>query len=260
VDEEVLSESCRNFKRYSIYQTIPVLIAFEMIKGLRESIHYMLTRRHAALLGGLLVLIAGVWGLVALTDNVVQGDTQRFDMRVIRWFAVHRGPPTLQDVGRDLTALGGVTVLTIVTAAVVGFLLISRKRGAAILMVVAVVGGLAISSVIKHFVNRPRPPWQYQAAYVFTASFPSGHSMLSAITYLTLGALLAQVIERKVLKLYVISIAVLVTFLVGLSRVYLGVHWPTDVLAGWTAGLLWSLLCLSVAHQLQLHGTVERAS
>lgn len=229
-----------------------------MINAFREPIHYLITRRHAALLGGLLVLIAGGWGLVALTDTVVQGDTQRFDMRLIRWFAAHRGPQALQDVGRDLTALGGVTVLTLVTSAVVGFLLISRKRGAAILMIVAVLGGLVISSVIKHFVNRPRPPRQYQAAYVFTASFPSGHSMLSAVTYLTLGALLAQVIQRRVLKLYVISIAVLVTFLVGLSRVYLGVHWPTDVLAGWTCGLVWSLVCLSVAHQLQLRGAVER--
>lgn len=229
-----------------------------MINELREAIHYLITRRHAALLGGLLILIAGGWGLVALTDNVVDGDTQRFDNRAIRWFAAHRGPQALQDVGRDLTALGGVTVLTLVTAAVVGFLLISRKRGAAILMVVAVVGGLTISSVIKHLVNRPRPPRQYQAAYVFTASFPSGHSMLSAVTYLTLGALLAQVIQRRLLKLYVILIAVLVTFLVGLSRVYLGVHWPTDVLAGWTGGLVWSLVCLSVAHQLQLRGAVER--
>lgn len=228
-----------------------------MIKLLREAFHFLLTRRHAAFLGGLLVLIAGTWGLVALTDFVVQGDTQRFDMRLIRWFAAHRGPQALQDVGRDLTALGGVAVLTLVTAAVVGFLLISRKPGAAILMIAAVVGGLAISSVIKHFVNRPRPPRQYQAAYVFTASFPSGHSMLSAATYLTLGALLAQVIQRRVLKLYVISVAALITFLVGLSRVYLGVHWPTDVLAGWTGGLAWSLVCLSVAHQLQLRGAVE---
>lgn len=229
-----------------------------MLKHVVEPIRFLLTRRHALLLGALLVVVAGVWGLVALTDNVVEGDTQHFDGRVIRWFAAHRGPQWLQDVGRDLTALGGVTVLTLVTFAVVGFLMISRKRGAAVLMTVAVVGGLAIGSTIKHFVDRPRPPRQFQAAYVFTASFPSGHSMLSAVTYLTLGALLAQVIERRVLKLYVLSVAVLVTFLVGLSRVYLGVHWPTDVLAGWTAGLVWALICLSVAHQLQLRGDIER--
>lgn len=228
-----------------------------MISALREAIAYLVTRKHAVLLGGLLVLIAGGWGLVELTDRVVEGETQRFDLRVIRWFAAHRGPQSLQDVARDLTALGGVTVLTLVTIAVVGFLMIDRKRGAAALMIVAVVGGLSIGSLIKHIINRPRPPRQYQAAYVFTASFPSGHSMLSAVTYLTLGALLAQVIRRRVLRLYVICVAVLLTFLVGVSRVFLGVHWPTDVLAGWTAGLIWALLCLSVAHQLQLRGAVE---
>lgn len=229
-----------------------------MFGMLREVIEYLVHRKHAALLGALLVLTGGCWALVELTDRVLEGQTQRFDLRVIRWFAAHRGPQGLQDVARDLTALGGVTVLTLVTLAVVGFLTIDRKRGAAALMIVAVGGGLTISSIIKHFVNRPRPPRLYQAAYVFTASFPSGHSMLSAVTYLTLGALLAQVIQRRVLKLYVILVAVLLTFLVGVSRVFLGVHWPTDVLAGWTAGLLWALLCLSIAHQLQLRGAVER--
>ena len=231
-----------------------------MLQTVKEPIHYLLTRRHALALAALLVIVAGVWGLVALTDNVVEGDTQHFDSRVNRWFAMNRGPQWLQDAGRDLTALGGVTVLTLVTCAVVGFLLISAKRGAAILVIVAIVGGLVIGSTIKHFVNRPRPPREFQAAYVFTASFPSGHSMLSAVTYLTLGALLAQVVKRRVLKLYILTIAVLVTFLVGLSRVYLGVHWPTDVLAGWTAGLVWALICLIVAHELQRRGAIERES
>jgi undecaprenyl-diphosphatase len=229
-----------------------------MLQMIKEPVRYLFTRRHALALTALLVIVAGVWGLVALTDNVVEGDTQRFDSRAIRWFAAHRGPQWLQDGGRDLTALGGVTVLTLVTIAVVGFLLISRQRGAAVLVVVAIVGGLLIGSAIKHFVNRPRPPRQFQAVYVFTASFPSGHSMLSAVTYLTLGALLAQITPRRVLKLYIIAVAALVTFLVGLSRVYLGVHWPTDVLAGWTAGLVWALICLMVAHELQRRGAIER--
>lgn len=229
-----------------------------MLQTIREPIHYLFTRRHALVLSGLLVIVAGVWVLVALTDHVVEGQTQHFDGRVIRWFAAHRGPQWLQDVGRDLTALGGVTVLTLVTIAVVGFLLLSRKRGTAVLMIVAVVGGLAIASVIKHFVDRPRPPRQFQAAYVFTASYPSGHSALSAVTYLTLGALLAQVVDRRILKLYILGVAALVTFLVGLSRVYLGVHWPTDVLAGWTVGLVWALVCLIVAHELQRRGAIER--
>jgi undecaprenyl-diphosphatase len=229
-----------------------------MREMIREPIHYVFTRWHPLALSALLVIVAGVWGLVALTDTVMEGQTQRFDSRVIRWFAGHRGPQWLQDVGRDLTALGGVTVLTLVTAGVVGFLLISRKRGTALLVIVAVVGGLVIASVFKHFVDRARPPRQFQAAYVFTASYPSGHSALSAVTYLTLGAVLAQAVDRRVLKLYLLAVAAFLTFLVGLSRVYLGVHWPTDVLAGWTVGLIWSLICLIVAHELQRRGAIER--
>lgn len=231
-----------------------------MRETIREPVHYLFTRWHPLALSALLVIVAGVWGLVALTDHVVEGQTQRFDSRVIRWFAGHRGPQWLQDVGRDLTALGGVTVLTLVTAGVAGFLLISRKRGTALLVIVAVVGGLVIASVFKHCVDRARPPRQFQAAYVFTASYPSGHSALSAVTYLTLGAVLAQAVDRRVLKLYLLAVAAFLTFLVGLSRVYLGVHWPTDVLAGWTVGLIWSLICLIVAHELQRRGAIERES
>jgi undecaprenyl-diphosphatase len=211
-------------------------------------------------LAALLVVVGGTWGFVALADKVTEGETQRFDNRIIQWCNRHPGPLWLQDAGRDLTALGGVTVLALVTLAVANFLLISRKRGAAVLVVAAIVGGLVISSVIKHYVSRDRPPQQFRQAYVYTKSFPSGHSMLSAVTYLTLGALLAQVTKGKWLKLYIISVAVILTGLVGVSRVYLRVHWPTDVLAGWTAGLVWAILCQLVARWLQRRGAVEPES
>jgi undecaprenyl-diphosphatase len=213
--------------------------------------------RHTLLLGAALVIVLGTWGLIGLTDAVEEGHTDRFDHRVILWMVHHPGPQWLQDCGRDLTALGGVTVLALVVMAVIGYLLLARKRRAAVLVIVAVAGGLIISTAIKRIVNRPRPPREYQSAYVFTASFPSGHSMLSAVTYLTLGALLAQVTRGRVLKVYFVLIAVLVTFLVGVSRVYLRVHWPTDVLAGWTGGLVWSMLCLSVSRWLQRRGAME---
>lgn len=216
-----------------------------------------LTRRHVLLLAAVLVIVLGTWGLIGLTDTVVEGGTQHFDDRVILWCYQHQGPKWLQDSGRDLTALGGVTVLTLVVLAVVGYLLIARKRGVAVLVVVAVAGGLIISTAIKHVVHRERPPRQYQAAYVFTASFPSGHSMLSAVTYLTLGALLAQVSRGRAVRIYFVLVAIALTFLVGVSRVYLRVHWPTDVLAGWTAGLVWSILCLIIARELQRRGAVE---
>lgn len=213
--------------------------------------------RPGVVLAAVLAIVAGTWGFIELADKVEEGRTQHFDERVIEWCNAHPGPLWLQDVGRDLTALGGITVLSLVTIAVVVFLLIAGKRGAAGLMVVAVVGGLLISSAIKHFVSRDRPPQQFRQAYVFTKSFPSGHSMLSAVTYLTLGALLAQVTKGRWLKVYLICVAIVLTALVGVSRIYLRVHWPTDVLAGWTAGLVWAILCLLVARWLQQRGAVE---
>jgi len=227
-----------------------------MSHPLSDSLRTLATR-HGRTLLAVLAIVLGVWGLISLTDTVQEGHTQKFDMRVILWFVHHPGPPWLADMARDVTALGGVAVLTLVTLAVVGYLLIVRKRRAALLVVIAVTGGLLIGGLLKHLIDRDRPPREFQTTYVFTHSFPSGHSMLSAVTYLTLGALLAQVMPGRLLKLYFIVLALILTLLVGLSRVYLRVHWPTDVLAGWTAGLVWAILCLMVARVLQRKGAVE---
>ena len=217
-----------------------------------------LATRHGRTLLAVLAIVLGLWGLISLTDTVREGHTQKFDMLAILWFVHHPGPAWLADMARDITALGGVAVLSLVTLAVAGYLIIARKRGAAILVLVAVVGGVLIASLLKHVIDRDRPPREFQTTYVFTHSFPSGHSMLSAVTYLTLGALLAQVMPGRLLKLYFIALGLIITFLVGLSRVYLRVHWPTDVLAGWTAGLVWAIFCLMVARILQRKGAVEK--
>jgi undecaprenyl-diphosphatase len=112
--------------------------------------------------------------------------------------------------------------------------------------------------VRKDLFVRPRPDLVPRSAYSSGASFPSGQSMMSAITYLTLGALLARSQERKRLKAYFFLVAALLTFMVGVSRVYLGVHWPTDVLAGWVAGAVWALLCWLAARWLQSRRAIER--
>jgi undecaprenyl-diphosphatase len=122
----------------------------------------------------------------------------------------------------------------------------------------SVFSGVIVTAVLKDMFQRPRPDLVPHSAYVFTTSFPSGHSMLSAVTYLTLGALIARSHERKRIKFYFLLAAALVTFLVGVSRVYLGVHWPTDVLAGWTAGAAWAMLSWLAARSLQDRHTLER--
>src|SRR5262249_40656487 len=204
------------------------------------------------------------WAFIGLADSVREGDTQSFDERAVRALrrpddpATPLGPRWLHEVGRDLTALGGVVVLSLLTLAVGIFLLLARQPRAGGFVVVAVVGGLLLSSLLKAVIDRPRPGVVPHLSHVDTSSFPSGHSMMSAVTYLTLGSLLARLTPRYLLKVYFVGVALLLTILVGLSRVYMGVHYPTDVLAGWSAGLAWAVLCWLVARGLQHLGAVEQ--
>ena len=215
------------------------------------------------LLSVTLLLVGGIWAFVELADEVFDGDTRKLDetiLLLLRNPADHAdplGPPWFEEVMRDLTALGGSAVLVLVSVAVVGFLLLQRKKGMAFFMTAAVTGGLLLSTLLKSLFDRPRPDLVPHDSYVMTASFPSGHSMLSAVVFLTIGGLLARYIDRRRMKAYVLLLSGLTTLLVGCSRVYLGVHWPTDVLAGWTAGACWALLCWLTALVLQRQGRVE---
>jgi undecaprenyl-diphosphatase len=217
-------------------------------------------------LGPLLSLAAlsfFAWAFVELAGEVVEGDTTDIDRALLlalrdpQNLADPLGPSWLEEAARDITGLGGYAVLTLVTAAVAIYLLMARKRGAAVLLIAAVVGGTLLSTALKLGFERPRPDLVPHATRIYTASFPSGHAMLSAVTYLTLGALLARVQERRRIKAFLIGLAVTLTLLVGASRVYLGVHWPSDVLAGWCVGAAWAALCWFVALQLQRRGQVE---
>jgi undecaprenyl-diphosphatase len=205
----------------------------------------------------------GVWMFVALADEVLEGDSHAADRTILLWFRTAGdlsdplGPGWLEEMVRDFTALGGIGVLTVATLAVVGFLLIAGKHRTGLFVLGAVGSGLALSFLLKYGFDRPRPDLVPHGSIVYTSSFPSGHSMLSALTYLTLGALLAWQQHRWKLKAYVFGVAVLLTLLTGVSRVYLGVHWPTDVLAGWTAGIAWALAWWLLARVLQRRGTVD---
>ena len=208
-------------------------------------------------LAAVLAVVAGTWGFIHILDEVKEGDTRHFDEALIRYLREHEGPRWLQEVGRDFTALGGVAVMALVTAAVAGYLLLRRKYHAMWLVMFATVGGLVLSTVLKYFIDRDRPALVEHRSMVYTKSFPSGHSMLAAVVYLTLGSLLARIMPGRLLKAYFLALAIGLTFLVGISRVYLGVHWPTDVLAGWTGGLVWALVCWLIARHLQRRGKVE---
>jgi len=210
-----------------------------------------------------LVVVAGTWVFVELAGDVLEGDTQSFD----RWL-LHalrspenpewpRGPRWLIEVGRDVTAFGSSVVVALLTAAVVGYLWLQRKYGALWFVVVVTTGGGLLSHLLKEFFARPRPD-AVPCLWVNSLSFPSGHAILAAVVYLALGILLARLEPRPLLKAYFLGVMMALTVLVGVSRVYLGVHYPTDVLAGWTVGLVWGLLCWLAAWYLQRRGAVER--
>jgi undecaprenyl-diphosphatase len=190
--------------------------------------------------------LLGAFGMLA--DEVLEGDTLTFDNAVTALFrtpgnpADPIGPVWLEEAVRDITSLGSATVLTMVTAAAVLFLMFSRRRRMGGFVAASVVSGSAISAILKIMFDRPRPDVA-AAARIFTASFPSGHATLSAVTYLTLGALLTQSTPIRSLKVYFVILAVFLTLIVGISRVYIGVHYPTDVVGGWALGTAWALLC-----------------
>lgn len=210
-------------------------------------------------------VMAGIWGFALLADEVMEGGTQAIDRGILLFFRhsgtlAPRGPAFIQEAARDMTALGSVTLLALITAGVAGFLALNGKRHMALYLVASVCSGEGMDALLKDMFHRARPDLVPYLDVFSGASFPSGHSMMSALTYLTIGALLARSTPRKRLKAYFLCVSILLTLAVGVTRVYLGVHWPTDVLAGWTAGAIWALICWLFARYLQRRHAIERES
>ena len=212
-----------------------------------------------------IILIGGaLWSFIELWDEVSEGETRSIDEAILLSFRVPGDPadpigePWFEEAMRDITALGSAPALVIAVLAVVGFLLLAKAWRPAIFTLVASGGGLVLSSLLKYAVDRPRPDLVPHGNLIYTSSFPSGHAMISAVVYLTLAALVTRLIERKRLKGYALSVAIILTFLVGVSRIYLGVHWPSDVLAGWAAGAAWALGCWLIARWIGLGGEEAR--
>jgi len=204
------------------------------------------SRRPILLAAVVLAVLLGVFGFIA--DEVIEGDTVVFDRAVTLLLRDNGdimnpiGPPWLEEAGRDITSLGSFSVLGLVVILVLISLLMIARPWAAAYVTFAVISGSILSSVFKQFFDRPRPE-MLEAMRVFTSSFPSGHATVSAVVYLTLAALLARLCTTRRLAILCVGAGIFLTLLVGVSRVYLGVHYPTDVLAGWLLGAAWALLC-----------------
>jgi undecaprenyl-diphosphatase len=225
-----------------------------------------LLREETGLIVALAVIAGGILAFLRLADIVVDGETQAFDRALLMHFRdpvvpeVAPGPAWLPAVMRDITALGGVAALSLIVLFTATYFILVGKRGAALFVVAAVAGGTALSQGLKMLFDRPRPDLIPNAPIELTASFPSGHAMMSAVTYLTLGVLLTRLEAPRRVHAFFLVVAVIMTVLIGISRVYLGVHWPTDVLAGWCLGAAWALLCWLVALWLQRRGGIENGA
>lgn len=214
-------------------------------------------------------LLVGLGGCVLLflflklSGAVMEGETLAFDKRIMLAFRKANdpsqpiGPRWLASSMIDLTALGGPTIIGLIVLAVVGFLLLQARYWTALFILLTALSGEAVNAAMKALFFRPRPDVVPHLREAFSTSFPSGHAMQSAIIYLTLGAMMMRVVEKRISKIYCLTAAMGLTFLVGLSRVYLGVHYPTDVLAGWIIGLLWASVCWLVAQTYEVRARIK---
>ncbi len=217
-------------------------------------------RREFVLLLALGALATGTFVFLEVAEGVLEGGAHDLDEWLLRWFrnpddlADPIGGAAIEEAVRDMTALGSTLVTTMFTAFATGYLLLARQPRTALFLVVAILAGVALTFALKSGFDRPRPDLVPHGMKTLSASFPSGHAATSAVVYLTLGALISQALTRHRLKLYVVTCAILITFGVGMSRIYLGVHWPTDVVAGWVVGSAWAITCWLLEYDFRQRG------
>ena len=193
-----------------------------------------------------LACAGAIWGFFNIAGEVMEGDADIVDQQLLLMLRRPSdlsdpiGPPWVEEALRDITALGGFTFLTIATIVAVLLFSFHGKRRQAWILAGTVLAAQGSSEVLKSFYDRPRPSLVPHHSYIYSQSFPSGHSALAAAVFLTLATLIASVEKRPSSKILIYVLAVVTTIGVGFTRVYLGVHWPSDVLAGWSLGATWA--------------------
>jgi undecaprenyl-diphosphatase len=206
------------------------------------------------LLLAFLVIATGIAAFAALTDEVREGGLLGIDRTLLLVFRVPghpdvpSGPLWVQEAARDVTALGGFTVLTLVSISATTLLWLDRRRLQAVVFALTVMLAQGLSQILKTWIDRPRPTLVHHLDLVYSSSFPSGHAMMAPVVYLTLTSVLVASPQRLGQKTLLIGVAIMLTAAIGVSRVYLGVHWPTDVLGGWCLG---SVVALGAVLALQ---------
>jgi undecaprenyl-diphosphatase len=227
-------------------------VIFDALRFIARYAHNVYATIGIFILAGVALAIAGTWAFAELADHVRAGSTLGFDDAVLRWLGAHR-VPSLDAVMLEITSLGTTSVITMVVGVAALFLWLNKHKHSAILLLVATFGGVILNNLLKLGFGRPRPdviPWATTATFY---SFPSGHAMSATIVYSTVAYLAARLQRTHAARLSVMLVAGVVIFLICLSRLYLGVHYPSDVVAGVIIGLAWAGFCMATLEAIQLY-------
>lgn len=192
---------------------------------------------------GLLLSAGAMWGFGELAEGVMEGATRSFDRAVLEWLTA-RGPDWVGIVATELTALGAAPVLTLVAAVASAFLWTEGRRRSVALLWIALVGSLVLTSALKTGFGRQRPSVIEAAVQVHTLSFPSGHATQSMVVYTVVAYLVARQGASRSVRWITWGLAAVLILLIGVTRMYLGVHYPSDVLAGFAVGFVWAMVCV----------------
>src|SRR5918993_1392134 len=224
-----------------------------LFTALRRSASRAVTLRTAVgvfVLAGTLVAIAGTWAFATIAEKVMEGDTQKFDEAVLTWIGSNQ-PPWVESAMLEVTFLGTGLVVRVLVAVAALSLWLTQHRYSAALLLVSTAGGLVLNSILKAGFDRPRPQIFTWGTHALTSSFPSGHAMSAAVVYGTIAYLAARLQRRLWARALTLFVALLLILLIAASRLFLGVHYPSDVFAGLLVGLAWAGFCMATLEAFQ---------
>lgn len=226
---------------------------FETLRALVTRAGSLIGALGIFLVGGIIVAAIGTFLFAELAEHVMAGGTQAFDEAALRWIGSHHSP-ALDDAMLEITALGTSTVVIMIVGVAGLFLSLTKHKYSALLLLVATIGGSLLDTVLKIQFGRPRPHVFTWGTHAAMSSFPSGHAMSATIVYSTVAYLAARLQKRTWARWATMLLAAVIIVMIGISRMYLGVHYPSDVLAGAIVGLSWAAFCMATLEAIQRFG------
>jgi undecaprenyl-diphosphatase len=227
-------------------------VAFRGVRWVSAHVRNAYTTFGILILGGLAFAIALTYGFAKIAAKVVSGGTSGFDDASMKFMGSHQ-VPWISNLMVEVTMLGTGIVVAMMIAVTALFLWLYDYKNSATLLLVTTLGGMLLNNVLKLGFDRPRPQFFDWGTHAMTSSFPSGHAMSAAIVYPTVAYLAARLQKSHWARVLTMLSAAILVVLICLSRVYLGVHYPSDVIAGVVVGLAWSAFCMTTLEVAQLY-------